>query len=145
MEHALDIAMVMQTVFENVIGMKIVEVRRTVERVWPETEYAVAALPLRGIRAHYLSIILQRDSICAVASAMRTRYGVNAYVPSEMIFAEIINIYAGNLAVELQRFGKELTIGVPLSPSEYECHKKEMDMVRMTTDSSILFKLCFSV
>lgn len=147
MRTVFNVAMVMgtmRTVFEGVVGMQVVDSRHTRECGQGENEYAVAALPWQDCRARYLSIILHRDSIRAATIALRRQFAVSAPVPCEAIFAEVINMYAGNLATALQQHGKTVRIGAPLNLAEYDFRRREMDVVHMLTESDILFKLCFS-
>ena len=78
----------------------------------------------------------------AVAGLMLKQFGVEGPFEDDVIFPEILNICAGNLATELKNRNREIAISPPENPYGFAPDTEDVRYIQIIADDCVMFKFC---
>ena len=131
-----------RSVFESVFNEQVNESKEVVEAVCLGDEIIVASLKLSGDLPGVLNMVLRKEEVDTVAKRMLKRFSIDIPLENNIVFDEVLNICAGNLATKLKQMGMDINISVPDKTKE---HCSEADVVysyRISTKDHYIFKFC---
>ncbi len=106
---------------ERVFGLQAGSAQAHIERAYSPTseETAVAALRFCGDYSGSVCLLLPKWQARATVRRFLSRYAIDLPVEDEAVFAELLNMYAGNLLTAMQRYGAALDILPPYAPAGF--------------------------
>ena len=131
-----------KNVFETVFDEQVKESKEIVENVCLDNEVIVASLKLTGDFPGVLIMVLPVDRVDDIAMHMLERFSVKAPLKNKIIFDEILNMCAGNLATQLKLIGKDIKISVPDKEKDYCKYSDKVYAYKISTKDQSMFKFC---
>ena len=105
----------------------------------------VASLRFFGDISGHITLAVRECDVPVVTDLIIKRFGIGLPVADELVFAELINMFAGNIVTELsKRFGMKLSITAPDTDFSAD-HTLEQIMTVRTADKTVYLKFNYNI
>ena len=123
---------------QKVLGMDV-----SILSTQEEYEVSAAALGFYGAYNGTLTLLLAADSVRLTADMLLKIFHIETPVEDSLVFAEFLNIFAGNLATELKRRGVTMNIHAPGATQSYEPPDSNPQALTLRCADGPVFTFCF--
>lgn len=130
-----------KTAMEQVLRLKTLCVENYPAASNQPGERAVAALDFRGDYTGRIILTLPEDQIEPITKHIQQVFMTDSTPEQSLVFAEILNIYAGCLTVQMQKLGRTIEIGPPLLLQDGQTLREPgTRVIKMITDGQLEFQ-----
>jgi len=110
-----------------------------------KTENIVASLRFFGDVSGHITLAVHECDVPVVTDLIIKRFGIGLPVADELVFAELINMFAGNIVTELsKRYGMKLSITAPDTDFSAD-HTLEQIMTVRTADKTVYLQFNYNI
>ena len=105
----------------------------------------VASLRFFGDISGHITLAVRECDVPVIADLIIKRFGIGLPVPDELVFAELINMFAGNVVTELnKKYGIKLSITVPDTDFTVD-HTLEHIITVSTGEKTVYLKFNYNI
>lgn len=126
---------------EKVLRMRVLHAEYETSLSCLPHERVVASLPTLPPHAGTLALVLHENAIPSASARICSRFGMDGSFPPEIVFAETLNMIAGNLFSAKDASFPTVRMGVP-SPTPSLDAAVPINAVSMVTDGGLRIKIC---
>lgn len=140
MQDRIVIFDIFEKVLINVLNLNIAKKNKTKEPACIDEEQTVAALEFFGDYSGYILMVLCKKDQDKISADIMKRFSIDIPLENSQIFAEVLNIYAGNLITEFLFCSKNINIYSPEKSFEHFSSLKSTHAFKYWTDTGDYYK-----
>jgi len=127
--------------FERVMNCKIEKIYERFEKPDFNVHTVVAALNFHGDSAGILLMIIENDLVEKTVDAIYERFGFpKGMLPNNLVFSEVLNIFAGNLSTYLAGVSEIFIIDSPETKFDEDDYSEKGYIISIESNNGFLIK-----